>query len=156
MKLNKSTLHAQRQHLDRQISNYSSLKNTPRPRRGWIKAVREALGMSSQQLADYLGTNTAAVLRLEDREVKGTVTLETLDRAAKAMGCKLVYAIVPEESLESLVDQKAREAALRILLPVSHSMSLEKQDVDKKISKDQLDSLVKDLKEKLDPSLWKK
>jgi predicted DNA-binding mobile mystery protein A len=157
MKLNKSVLHIQRQQLDHQLSSGLSLKSVHRPRRGWIKAVREALGMSSQQLAEYLKTDKAAVLRLEDREVKGTATLESLDRAAKAMGCKLVYAIVPEEgSLEKLVDQKARKAALQILDPVTHSMSLEEQEVDERISKSQLNSLAKELKEKLDPSLWRK
>ncbi|MFL5814129.1 MAG: mobile mystery protein A [Bdellovibrionia bacterium] len=156
MKLNKSVLHTQRQQLDRQLSSGLSLKKVHRPRRGWIKAIREALGMSSQQLAEYLNTDKAAVLRLEDREVKGTVTLESLDRAARAMGCKLVYAIVPEESLEELVDQKARKAALKILGPVSHSMSLEAQEVDEHISNSQLDSLAKELKAKLDPALWKK
>ncbi|MGZ3688576.1 MAG: mobile mystery protein A, partial [Bdellovibrionota bacterium] len=133
-----------------------SASRAPRPRHGWLKAVRESLGMTSRQLAEALGSDNAAVLRMEKREILGKVTLETLSRAAQAMNCKLVYAIVPEESLERVVDDRAREAAGELLKPVSHSMKLEDQSVTWKASEAHLEELAQELKTRLDSALWTK
>jgi predicted DNA-binding mobile mystery protein A len=93
---------------------------------------------------------------MEKREKEGKVTLETLNRAAEAMGCKLVYAIVPDESLEQIVDEKSREAARELLHSVSHTMKLEEQGVSTKATQLQLDELTQKLKARLDSSLWEK
>jgi hypothetical protein len=72
------------------------------------------------------------------------------------MGCRLVYAIVPEESLEKIVDQKAKAAAARLMKSVDHSMRLEKQGVNSSAAIQQLETLASELKARLDPSLWEK
>ncbi len=156
MKLNKNTLHQQRHQLDEKLKNWRTISRVPRPRLGWLKAVRESLGMTTRQLATFLGTDNAAVIRLEKRETEGKVTLETLNRAAQAMGCRLIYAIVPDETLETIVDDKARDAARAILRSVSHTMKLEQQEVGDQATQRQLLELARELKAKLDPSLWEK
>ncbi|MBU6155276.1 MAG: mobile mystery protein A [Bdellovibrionales bacterium] len=156
MKLNKKSLHLQRRQLDEKLKAWIPVSRTPRPRLGWLKAVREALGLSTRQLATFLGTDNAGVLRLEKRECQGKASLESLDRAAKAMGCKIVYAVVPDESLEGIVDQKAKEAARSILRSVSHSMRLEKQEVSPEALENQIQELASELKARLDPALWEK
>jgi predicted DNA-binding mobile mystery protein A len=138
MKLNKRSLHQQRKQLDQKLNAWKSVSKTPRPRHGWAKAIRESIGMSSRQLAARLSTDNAAVLRLEKRESENKVTLEILDRAAAALGCRLVYAIIPPESLESLVDRQAIEAARDLLQSVSHSMKLENQQLHAAANQDQL------------------
>lgn len=156
MKLNKNTLHQQRRQLDEKLKDWQSIRQIPRPRLGWLKAVRESLGMTTRQLAALLGTNNAAVIRLEKRESEGKVTLEALNRAAQAMGCRLVYAVVPDETLEAIVDHKALDAARALLRSVSHTMKLEKQEVGTQASQAQLAELAQELKSKLDPTLWEK
>ncbi|MBC7691112.1 MAG: mobile mystery protein A [Methylotenera sp.] len=156
MKLNKKTLHQQRRQLDEKLKGWNELAQVPRPRSGWLKPIREALGMTTRQLAALLETNNGAVLRMEKREAEGKVTLDTLNRAAEAMGCRVVYAIVPNQSLERIVDQRADDAAQAILNSLSHSMKLEKQEVTPKVAKNQREELARELKLKLDSALWEK
>jgi predicted DNA-binding mobile mystery protein A len=156
MRLKKTTLHRQREAIDERLEKWRSVSSTPNPRSGWLRAVRESLGISSRQLAKMLGTNNSAVLRLETRETRGTATLDALDRAARAMGCKLVYAVVPEESLEAVVDKKAHEAARRLMKITAHTMHLEKQDVGEKTTERQIEAMAQDLKARLDPLIWEK
>ena len=101
------------------------------PPKGWVRAIRDALGMSTRDLADRLGTAQPSVVALEASERAGTVGLETLERAAAAMGCELIYAIRPRGGvlLEQLVRERAGVVALRDFGPVAHTMALEGQPV---------------------------
>ncbi len=75
-----------------------------RPSRGWLKAIREALGMTTAQLGQRLGVVQSRVVAIEQAEAKGTVTLNSLEKAAQALDCRLVYALVPRQSLEDAVE----------------------------------------------------
>jgi predicted DNA-binding mobile mystery protein A len=96
---------------------------------GWIKAIREALGMSSTQLAQRLSIKQPTLTTLEQSELKGTIQLRTLRRVAEAMNCTLIYALIPNEPLEKITSDQARRALLRRLKPIEHSMLLENQNV---------------------------
>jgi len=159
MKPRKSVLTQQRQVIEKKLSVWRSVYLERRPPIGWVKAVRGALGMTTQQLADRLGIHQAGIVRLEEREAKGAVTLEMLERAAKAMNCKLVYAIVPEDgyrSLDEILNHQAEKVAKSLMKKVSHSMQLESQGVGNVDRNEQLKRLAQELKEKLDPRLWSK
>ena len=95
------------------------------PPKGWVRAIRDAIGMTGGQLGRRLGMTAQAVVSLERSEASGKIQLNTLRRAAEAMDCVLVYALVPNTSLNEMVDRRARELALRALRRVSHSMALE-------------------------------
>ena len=99
----------------------------PTPARGWIRAIREALGMSSADLARRLGRTRQAVLQMERSEADGSIRFETLRRAASALDCTLVYALVPNTPLEESVDRRAREVAERNVQAVQQTMLLEDQ-----------------------------
>jgi len=99
------------------------------PRPGWIRAIREALGMTSPQLAKRLGATRQGVADLERREVLGAVTLGALRRAADALDCDVVYAVVPRASLREMRKRQAHQRAARQLGSVAHSMRLEAQGV---------------------------
>jgi predicted DNA-binding mobile mystery protein A len=116
--------------LDERLQPWQQVKDLPRPRDGWVAAVRQALGIGVAQLAHRLGITPGAVVQLEDREVAGTVTLESLRRAAEAVDCKLVYALVPNVSLEHTLRTQVRRIAQQKLGRVGHSMRLEAQEVD--------------------------
>jgi predicted DNA-binding mobile mystery protein A len=97
------------------------------PRRGWLRAIREALGMSARDLAGRMGVTESTVVRLEVSEHAETAQLRSLSRAADALGCDLVYALVPRRPLEDTVQAQARAQAAKSLAPVQHTMLLEDQ-----------------------------
>jgi predicted DNA-binding mobile mystery protein A len=125
-----------------------------RPPRGWVKAIREALGMTTSQLAERLGVVQSRVPALEQAEAKKTVTLASLEKAANAMDCRLVYALVPRNSLENLVEDHARRKAKHRLQSISHSMALEAQSVAEADAEEQLKRLTRQLIEKAGSELW--
>jgi len=119
-----------RQQLDK---NLASLKaaNTQIPVKGWIRAIREALGMSGKQLAQRLRVSQPRIPRLEQDEITGSVTLKTMQQAAEALDCTFIYALVPRTSLEDAVRDQARLVAKermdRLALLEAQSLSPEEQ-----------------------------
>ena len=97
-----------RQQLDKTLTRFDSVFDLAPPSRGWIRAVRNALGMSGRQLARRLGLTQQSVARMEKDEIAGALTIKTLRRVAESLDCVLVYGIVPRESLESVVHDRAR------------------------------------------------
>src|ERR1700680_2276769 len=118
-----------RANLDERFKELGPATRFAPPVRGWMKAIREALGMSSAQLAKRLGVKQPSVVALEQSEVKGTIELASLQRVAGALDCTLVYALVPNQPLEVMVRDRARTFARRRLEVVEHSMLLEDQKV---------------------------
>ena len=100
------------------------------PRSGWVRAMREALGMSQAQLAARAGISRATVQKLELAEGRRRITLDSLDRLAAALGCQVAIALVPHGgSLEGLREQAANAKAEALLKSAVHSMNLEDQIV---------------------------
>jgi predicted DNA-binding mobile mystery protein A len=129
--------------LDRRFSELRPLVQATRPSRGWIRAIREALGMTTGQLAKRLGVKQPRVIELEHGEADGNITVKTLERAAEALGCRLVYILVPEKPLAETIQQRAKIAAERQLASVEQSMRLEAQGVsDKEQHAEALQKLV--------------
>ena len=114
--------------LDRHFDEWQQLRGLARPPRGWIRAVREALGMSAAALAVRLGITAGAVTRLEQSEAADRIQLDTLRRAADALGCDLVYLLVPRRPLNAVVRDRARELAHRQIAAVEQTMRLEDQE----------------------------
>jgi predicted DNA-binding mobile mystery protein A len=117
-----------RRTLDKRLAEWRDLP--PAPVRGWVRALRDSLGMSSADLAFRLGTSRQAVLQMERSEADGSIRLETLRRAAEALDCRLLYALVPNVPLEETVDRRARELAAQELGRVRNTMALEDQAVE--------------------------
>jgi predicted DNA-binding mobile mystery protein A len=113
--------------LDAHFDEWQPLRNISRPPHGWIRAVREALGMSAAVLADRLGVTPSAVIRLEQSEAGDRIRLETLRRAADALGCDLVYVLVPRRPLTTVVRERASELAHFQVAAVEQTMRLEDQ-----------------------------
>jgi predicted DNA-binding mobile mystery protein A len=116
-------------HLDKRFAALRPLAKGTRPPKGWLRAVRDALGMTTAQFARRLGVSQPRIIELEKSEVTGGVTLHTLQRAAEALGCRLVYALVPERSLAETVRDRAKLVAEGQLASVEHTMRLEDQAV---------------------------
>ena len=131
MKLARTTARI-RARLDERFKEMKRAGPFRHPVRGWARAIREALGMSTAQLAARLGIKQPSVIAIEQSEAKGTIELATLRRVAEALDCTLVYALVPNRPLEQIVRERARLFARRRLEPVEHSMLLEDQQVTSK------------------------
>jgi predicted DNA-binding mobile mystery protein A len=127
-----------RRQLSLALTSYSGAGGRAAPSNGWISALREALDMTVRQLAARLGISPSNVVRLEQRERDDTISLGALRRAANALDCDLVYAVVPrtgpttrpaDELLDALIETRARAVAEAELDRVAHTMALEDQSV---------------------------
>lgn len=135
-----------RRHLDVRLQKLARPADFMPPPRGWIKAIREAAGMSTAQLARRMNVKQPSVVAMEQSESMERIQLDTLQRAAAALNCKLVYALVPNEPLETMVRNRARRIAAAHLAEVEHSMKLEGQSVEDAAERErQLDELAAEI-----------
>ncbi|KJF70145.1 mobile mystery protein A [Agrobacterium rhizogenes] len=116
-----------RKRLDERLRGLQQAESYRAPPKGWVRALRDALGMTGAQLGSRMGIRPQTVEAIEKSEASGTIQLSTLRRAAEALDCTLVYALVPNTSLEATVDERARKIAMRELQRVAHTMRLEAQ-----------------------------
>ncbi|HEV8332468.1 MAG TPA: mobile mystery protein A [Steroidobacteraceae bacterium] len=125
------------------------------PREGWVRSIRKTLGMSMRSFGARLGfKDPSGVTQLEHNERVGSITLQTLKRAADALDADFVYAIVPRKSLRSTLATRAREVAESRIAPVAKSMALEQQGLTKAELSRQIDELARELMTKPE-SLWR-
>jgi predicted DNA-binding mobile mystery protein A len=115
-----------RKQLERRLAPLRALELTAPPR-GWIRAIRESLGMTARQLAARMGVGTSRIPVIEKAEISGATTLRTLRQAAAAMNCAFVYAFVPIEPLDDIVRERAVQKARRDVARLDHTMRLENQ-----------------------------
>ena len=112
------------------LEPFLAAKEVPRPQRGWLRAIREAAGVSVLEMARRLGKTPSLALYLEKSEAEYRITLGSLRAAADAVGCELVYALVPKHGgIRELAEHSARELATENVRAVEHSMALEGQAV---------------------------
>jgi predicted DNA-binding mobile mystery protein A len=127
----------------------------PRPPSGWLKAVRQALGMTATHLAQRLGVTTSTVIRLETSEADDTISLGTLRRAAEALGCELHYALVPKQSLAQTLEARATSLARQRMAAISHTMALEAQSTSQETVEAQTRELADSLLKGSRRALWR-
>lgn len=116
-----------------------------RPSRGWIREIRNAIGMSAAELAQRLGVSRAAVAHMERDETTGAITLKRLERAAAAFDCSLGYVLIPNRPLDEIVRTRAHEVASRTIGQVNQTMALEAQATNKDERARAVDDLAADL-----------
>jgi predicted DNA-binding mobile mystery protein A len=141
--------------LEQMLRPARKLQELQRPRLGWVRAIREALGMSSPQLARRVGIKAAqSVEDMQKDEVSGVIKLQTLRKLARALDCELVYALVPRKSLEEIRRDQATSVAKRLIKRVSHSMSLEDQAISREAEQRQLERRIEKLLAGSPKALW--
>lgn len=116
-----------------------------RPARGWIQALRSALGMSATVLAQRLGVSHPTVLSYEKAELSGRIQLDTLQRVADALDCELVVALVPRKPIGETLRARAREIAQQEVGATVLSMRLEAQEVTAADTRAQLELMVENM-----------
>lgn len=133
---------------------FRRLSRARSPRGGWVRAIREALGMSGAQLAARLNVTRQTIKDLEHSEANGTITLESLNKLAAALGCRVGYVLVPEKPLEEMQRDRAREIAESLMKPVLHSMKLEAQAIGEREERRQRERIIQGLLQGNPKKLW--
>ncbi|MDM0021550.1 mobile mystery protein A [Variovorax saccharolyticus] len=109
------------------VSTYADMAKRPRPSRGWLKLIREALGRTERQQAQRLGISGPTLHKSEQSEADDRITLGQLRKLADGLECELVYSLVPRRPLTDMVQDRARAIAIEEVGAVAHTMSLEDQ-----------------------------
>jgi predicted DNA-binding mobile mystery protein A len=130
--------------LERRLAPWRALTpdSTARPAGGWVRTIRDALGMSAAELASRMGTSQVAVTKLEASERSEGARLGTLTRAANALGCDLVYAFVPRVPLNEQIRLQAESVLDRDFAGVANPMHLQAQGVSGDEARDAREDLV--------------
>ncbi len=145
-----------RTQLDVSLHGFRPLLDAAMPRKGWIRAIRDAFGMTARQLANRLGVAQQAVARIEKEELTGSVTIKTMRRIADGLDCVFVYGFVPRTSLEDTVTRQAKRVAAQRLARASQTMGLEDQALSQEENDEASAELVDELIRKLPSSIWDK
>ena len=143
-----------RRQLDKSLGLLSDTDSLARPPYGWIKAIREALGMTTAQLGKRLGVSQPRVVKIEKAEKDGAITLASLERTAQALDCRLVYTLVPRKPLDDLIAERAKTIAKKRLESTGHSMKLEAQGIEAIDEREQLKSLINKIVAQGGSLLW--
>jgi predicted DNA-binding mobile mystery protein A len=142
-----------RDRLDERFAQIRAADRLRPPARGWIKAIREALGMSTAQLAQRMGVRQPSIVGLERSEAEGRIELASLRRVAEALDCTLVYALVPNTPLATTVRERARALLRRRRQVVEHTMLLEDQQVSDRITEAHVEDVLRSTSPRL---LWER
>jgi len=126
------------------------------PKEGWVKTIRQTIGMNTRQLGERCNVSSERIIKIEADEAEGRTTLNTLEKAAKAMDCKLVYAFVPLSGILEFIEKTAENKAKAQLERASHHMVLEDQKVSNQALNDQIEILKDELLRNNIKSIWDK
>jgi predicted DNA-binding mobile mystery protein A len=141
--------------LDDTLNKFSSITSINRPIRGWIRAIRDALGMNMRQFADRLGVSKSRIPRIEQDEITGSLTLKTMNRVADKLDCVFVYGFVPRTSLNDTVRKQALVVTERRMSRLMHTMRLEAQGLSSENAKKAFKNMVEETIDSFS-TLWEK
>ncbi len=125
-----------------------------RPPNGWIKEIRQLLGVPERVLGRVLKIDQSTIARLEKSEAAETISMKRLSEIANAMNCELRYVLVPRIPLQQFIREQALKSARKTLKSVDRSMSLEDQKTSSKELEQQIQDLADELVAKGDSSIW--
>lgn len=140
-----------RNQLDSQLNYFRH--HSVNPKEGWIKTIREALGMTQAQLAKKMGVSRARIAHIEKREKTHKLSMEVFVKAAKALNCDFQYFLVPKIPFEKMVKMEARKRAENIAAKLNNTMGLEQQQTSKKFLNELTGDIARELEKS--PKLWK-
>jgi predicted DNA-binding mobile mystery protein A len=143
-----------KQYQDKVNTAATKLRKVGTPLEGWLRTARKALGMSGAQLARRLGVTRAQVYNTEKGELNGSVTIKTLQKMAEAMGCRLVYAIIPEHEVEKLLAARAKKKAMKMVEEVNKHMALEEQALSEKQVAFEIERLQREMLKDPPANFW--
>ena len=118
-----------REQLDKKLESLRVFDASGMPKQGWIRTIRDAVGLSARQLGEKAGIDQSRISRLENAEKDGSLKLSSLQKIAQGLNMRFVYGFVAEDSLEQMVRAQAKKIALKRLKQLNATMRLEKQGI---------------------------
>ena len=143
-----------REQLEASLQKFKPLRAVNIPKKGWIRAIRDGLGMTARQLANRLGIAQQAVARIEKDELTGSVTIKTMKRVSECLDCVFVYGFVPYSNLEDTIRKQAQVIATKRLTQASQTMLLENQMLSNEENKKVFEQMVDELVNTLPSYFW--
>ncbi len=140
--------------LDRTAARLKAAGTLSAPTKGWIRTLREALGITTAQLARQLGLRQQSIVGFEKREPAGEITLKQLRKIADALDCDVICAMVPRKSLRERVERRAADLAKLEIASVAHSMALEAQGTDPRLKADRIEQRKRVILDQRWSRLW--
>jgi len=141
--------------LDKKLLSFSDAGEIKTPDKGWINAIRITLNMTLEQFGKKMGITRQGARRIENSEASGTISINLLKKAGKAINMRFVYGFVPiHGSIDSLITQKAIELAKQIVLRTNQTMMLENQATGKENIERAIAELADEIKRQQGRSLW--
>lgn len=134
-----------REQLDKRLTFLRDFASYGIPQQGWIKTIREGLGLSAKQLGKKTGLDQSRISRLENAEKNGNLKLSSLRKIAEGLNMKFIYGFVPEDTLEQMVRAQAKKIALKRFARLNDTMRLEKQE----LSHEEQEKALEDMIEKI-------
>ena len=131
-----------RKQLDKKLKQFKALLKQGVPSGGWVRSIREALGMTLEDLGHRVRLDKSRVYRIEQSEPNGDIKLSTLKKMAEGLGMTFVYGFVSKDSLEQKMKEQARTIAVKRLGRIDHSMKLEEQGLLKEDQESSLNDLI--------------
>ena len=140
---------------DKKLENFRLLQSVVIPSKGWVNTLRTALKMSLRQLGNKMDFSAQNIKQIEEREVNGTLSLNSLQEVAKALDMKLVYGFISKhESLEQMIEKRAKELATEIVMRTNNTMTLEDQQNTKERIAQAVAQKTAEIKHEMPKYLW--
>jgi predicted DNA-binding mobile mystery protein A len=140
---------------DKKLVLFHPLKSVVIPNKGWVNTIRTALKMSLRQLGNRMNFSAQNIKQIEEREVNGTISINSLREVANAMDMQLVYGFVSKhESLEQMIEKRAKELATEIVMRTNNTMTLEDQQNSKERIEKAIEQKTIEIKSEMPKYLW--
>ena len=140
-----------REIIDKATKTVAALATPPE---GWLRTNRKALQMPAKLILENAGIKKSELYRIEKAEIEGTLTLNKLRDTAHAMGCELHYAVVPKSDINTMIQEKARRHAIKLLRNASVHMQLEDQGTTMEQIELQIDEVANKLVKEMPDWFW--
>jgi len=137
------------------LNPFYVLKSEVKPYNGWVNAIRISIKMSLRQLGERLHITPQGVRDLEKREKEGAITINTLKEVGRVLDMDLVYGFISRHnSLEDMIEERAREIAEEVVLKTSQTMQLDTSRKSENDIKKAIQQKTYEISSKMPSYLW--
>ena len=137
------------------LNPFSVLKSEIKPDNGWVNAIRVSIKMSLRQLGERLHITPQGVRDLEKREKEGAITINTLKEVGRVLDMDLVYGFISRHnSLEEMIEERAREIAEEVVLKTRQTMQLDNPRESEIDIKKAIQQKTYEISSKMPSNLW--
>jgi predicted DNA-binding mobile mystery protein A len=137
------------------LNPFSVLKSEIKPDNGWVNAIRVSIKMSLRQLGERLHITPQGVRDLEKREKEGAITINTLREVGRVLDMDLVYGFISRHnSLEDMIEERAREIAEEVVLKTRQTMQLDNSRKSENDIKKAIQQKTYEISSKMPSNLW--